>query len=261
MNCNLIHDNNIPAMKKLIEQGIKVDLTVTSPPYDDLRNYNNTLNWDFDIFKQIADLLYDITDKGGVVVWVVNDKISNGSKTLTSFKQALYFKEIGFKVNDIMIWRKINPMPPLPHSRYANGFEYMFILSKGKPKTFNGIQIPCKNKGKKASTFKVMTASDNAKYIDKNRITKDTKLASNVWDYGIGGTNYGHPAVFPLQLAKDHIITWSNPDDLVLDPFMGSGTTGVACLQNNRKFIGIEMVEKYYNIAKERCAKYQSKLC
>ena len=260
MSCNLIHGDCITEMQKLIDEGVKVDLTVTSPPYDNLRNYNNSLNWDFDIFKQVADKLYEITKDGGVVVWVVGDATINGSETGTSFKQALYFKKIGFNLHDTMLYIKKNYVP-LTHNRYEQCFEYMFILTKGKPKTFNPIKVPCKEKGRIAthSFYK----SDDDKLTRKDNIkTKDTKIHPNKFEYGVGGgtAKYKHPAMFPLQLAKDHILSWSNEGDTVLDCFMGSGTTGVACLQTNRNFIGIELDEKYYNIAKKRCSNYQSKL-
>ena len=139
MGYKLYQGDCLDVMDKLIEEGVEVDLTVTSPPYDDLRNYNNTLVWNFDVFKQVADRLYKITKNGGVVVWVVNDKTKNGSETGTSFKQALYFKEIGFNLHDTMIYAKNNPIPQ-NHNRYEQAFEYMFILSKGKPNTFNPLK-------------------------------------------------------------------------------------------------------------------------
>ena len=141
----------------------------------------------------------------------------------------------------------------------TDAFEYVFILSKGTVNTCNPLKEPCKNAGKKYK-FKQISASDDIIRIDKNRNTKEFKIKSNIWYYSLSGTNYGHPATFPLQLAKDHIISWSNEGDLVLDPFMGSGTTGVACMELNREFIGIEKVEEYYNIAKKRCGEYQTKL-
>ena len=118
-----------------------IDLTVTSPPYDNMRDYEGTLVWDFDIFKQVANELYRITKHGGVVVWVVGDETNDGTESLTSFRHALYFKEIGFKVNDTMIYNR-NAMPNSA-KRYSQDFEYMFVLSKGKVNTFNPIMIPC----------------------------------------------------------------------------------------------------------------------
>lgn len=253
----LYNDDCRNILRELIQKKIKVDLIVTSPPYDDLRNYNNTLEWNFKIFKEVAELLYEITTMGGVVVWVVNDKTDNGSETGTSFKQALYFKEIGFNLHDTMIYAKKNPIP-LNHNRYEQGFEYMFIFSKGKPKTFNPIREDCKRKGENKDY--AFHKTDDDKLTTTRGIVKNTKIKRNVFEYGVGGTNYGHPAIFPLQLAKDHIISWSNPYDLVLDCFMGSGTVGVACQELNRNFIGIEKVEKYYEIAKKRIGNEQTRL-
>lgn len=226
-----------------------IDLVVTSPPYDNLRNYNKELEWNFDIFKQVAEQLYDILKMGGVVVWVVNDATINGSETGTSFNQALYFKEIGFKLHDTMIYAKKNPIP-LNHNRYEQSFEYMFILTKGKPYTFNPIRVLCKRKGEHKNY--AFHKTDDDALTRFHGTVRDKKIHKNIFEYGIGGGNYGHPAIFPLQLAKDQILSWSNQNDTILDPFMGSGTTGVACLQTNRDFIGIEKVEKYYDIAKQR---------
>ena len=138
----------LEVMDRLIAEGVKVDLVVTSPPYDNLRTYNNTLNWNFDIFKNIANKLKDILADGGVIVWVVADATINGSETGTSFKQALYFKEIGLNIHDTMIWEKTDYIP-LSHNRYEQCFEYMFIFSKGKLKTFNPIKIDCLTMGLK----------------------------------------------------------------------------------------------------------------
>ena len=247
-------------LQELIDNNVSVDLTVTSPPYDNLRNYDNSLEWNMDVFKEVANLLYNVTTDGGVVVWVVNDKTDNGSETGTSFKQALYFKEIGFNLHDTMIYRKKNPIP-LTHNRYEQGFEYMFVFSKGKPKTFNPIKVPCKLSGKLHSSTYYKTDDDHLTKGEEY-IVKNDKIHVNIFEYGVGGSTgkYKHPAMFPLDLAKDHIISWSNGEDLVLDPFMGSGTTGVACQELNRNFIGIEKVEKYYDIAKERCKTVQTKL-
>lgn len=258
----LIQGDCLNVMQDLIDDDIKVDLVVTSPPYDNLRTYNDSLNWDFDIFKQVANKLYQIVDDGGVIVWVINDSTKNGSKTGTSFNQALYFKEIGFNIHDVMIFAKKNPIPQIYHKRYTDAFEYMFVFSKGKPKTHNPLKVPCKTSGEISKTFKSISDNEQHMYINKGTKTKEFKIKPNIWYYGLGGTNFGHPATFPLQLAKDHILSWSNPKDTVLDCFMGSGTTGVACLQTNRNFIGIEKVEKYFKIAEQRIkeAKAQRRL-
>lgn len=245
--------NCIELIKELSDNSI--DLVVTSPPYDEIRNYNNTLSWNFDKFKQIASELYRVVKKGGVIIWVVGDQTKNGSETGTSFKQALYFKEIGFNLYDTMIYRKLNYMP-LTHRRYEQEFEYMFCLTKGKPNTFNPIKIPCKYAGTetwgKSSFYK--TDNDNLTQINK-KIINNTKIKGNIFEYRTGSTQtkkIRHPAVFPLNLAKDQIISWTNECDVILDPFMGSGTTGVACTELKRNFIGFEIVDKYFEIAKER---------
>lgn len=258
-NYELYNYDNIEIMDLLIEQGVKVDLTVTSPPYDDLRNYDGTLSWNFDVFKKVAQRLYDITKDGGVVVWVVGDKTKNGSESGTSFKQALYFKEVGFNLHDTMIFAKNNPVP-LNHNRYEQQFEYMFVFSKGKPKTFNGLRENCKYSGLKRNEKNRQYREDANGDFKTGNLTpvQDTKLKYNIWFYQVGSLSstdkfaFKHPATFPEKLAQDHILSWSNEGDLVLDCFMGSNTTGKMALKNNRKYIGIEKVEKYFEIAKER---------
>ena len=254
---NLILGDCIEEMQKLIDNGVKVDLTVTSPPYDNARSYEGEVIWDFDTFKKCADLLYEITSDGGVVIWVVNDSVINGSESGTSFKQALYFKDIGFRLHDTMIFQKSNYIP-LTHNRYEQTFEYMFCFSKGRPKTFNPIKVPCKNAGK-VETY----GGKRRRVLDENqamrnpeevsyKATKDTKYHPNVFAYTVGGQKTGHPAVFPDKLAEDQIISWSNENDIVFDPFMGSGTTGKMAILNNRNFIGIEKVSKYFDISLKR---------
>ena len=245
----------ITEMQKM-ESGI-IDLTVTSPPYDNLRTYAGTLDWNFDIFKQVANELYRITKDGGVVVWVVGDATIKGSETGTSFKQALYFKEIGFNLHDTMIYQKSNYMP-LTHNRYEQAFEYMFIFSKGKLKTFNPILKENKTFGEnRKGTHRL--SGDILKKKNSLIAVKKQSQKSNIWIYSVGkggSTNdliaFKHSAIFPEQLANDHIISWSNENDLVFDPFMGSGTTGKMAKLNNRKFIGIEKVPEYFQIAKNR---------
>lgn len=265
MNDNLVTDglgkirlyngDCIEVMQDLISKGVKVDLTVTSPPYDNLRTYNGTCEWNFEIFKKVAQCLYDITSDGGVVVWVVGDATIKGSETGTSFRQALYFKDIGFNLHDTMIWNKTKVVPLDPKcNRYWQSFEYMFILSKGKPKSCNYIKEPCKHAGKKAIAYQY--EADRRKRIDrvenqKNHVVKENKVKSNVWLF-TPVKSENHPAPFPEQLGNDHIISWSNEGDLVLDCFMGSGTTGKMAVLNNRRFIGIEKVKEYFDISEKR---------
>lgn len=254
----LFEGDCIEHLQKLIDGGVTVDLTVTSPPYDNLRNYLGKCDWSWDKFTQIANLLYNITKDGGVVVWVVGDATIKGSESGTSFRQALYFKEIGFNLHDTMIYEKINPIPQ-NHNRYEQCFEYMFVFSKGKPKTFNPIMEETKNNGKTFNWGDRKTIMDDNQ-CRRNRdtdniVVKPTKIKRNIFQYSIGGGKTGHPAVFPYKLAEDHILTWSNEDDTVLDPFMGSGTTGIAANNNGRCFIGIEIVKEYFDIASKRFEK------
>jgi DNA modification methylase len=218
-----------------------VDLTVTSPPYDNLRTYNG---YSFD-FEGISNELYRVTKLGGVVVWVVNDATIDGDETGTSFRQALYFKKMGFNLYDTMIFRKVN-YQPLKDVRYGQEFEYMFVLSKGKPKTFNPITIACKNAGKVNSGW-VWNKDGTKKDKGGTGNIKDTKNHGNIWSYIVGrNDNEGeHPAVFPAQLVTDHIISWSNEGDLVYDPFSGSGTTMKSAILNKRHYICSEISENY----------------
>ena len=258
-NYKLYNGDCLEVMDKLIKEGIQVDLTVTSPPYDDLRDYEKSLVWNFDVFKQVAQRLYDITKDGGVVVWVVGDKTIKGSESGTSFKQALYFKEIGFNLHDTMIYAKNNPMPNSKSKRYTQSFEYMFVLSKGNIKTFNPIMEKSKYGGE--YTFGNPSVwNKNGELLKKEkRKINDYKKKSNIFYYTVGSTsskNVKHPAIFPEKLAQDNILSWSNEGDIVLDCFMGSCTTGKMALLNNRKFIGIEKVEDYFEISKQRISQF-----
>lgn len=243
----IYNENCLDTMKKMEDN--LVDLVVTSPPYDDLRQYNG---YSFD-FENVAKELYRIIKPGGVVVWVVNDATKDGSESGTSFKQALYFKEIGFNINDTMIWLKTNSMPQVSQPRYNQCFEYMFIFSKGKPNTFNPIKVPCKCAGQVYdSTVKNMGGESGRTHKTFN--INSEKTANNIWEIAVAQNRFDvkHPAVFPEKLATDHILSWSNEGDLVYDPFMGSGTTAVCALKENRNYIGSEISKEYYNFINRR---------
>lgn len=231
---------------KLIDDNT-IDLTVTSPPYDKLRKYNG---YSFD-FESVAKELYRITKNGGIVVWIVGDATEKGSETGTSFKQALYFKEIGFNLHDTMIWRKTNPMPKVKTKRYFDVFEYMFIFTKGKPNTFNPIMQQCKLGGKTYnSTCKNIGGEDGR--TKKTFVLNNERYKDNIWEIAIAQNKTSHPAVFPEQLANDHIVSWSNEGDIIFDPFLGSGTTAKMAQLNNRRWIGCEISQEYCDIVKER---------
>ena len=232
-----------------------VDLTVTSPPYDNLRTYKGFV---FD-YQSMFKELYRITKPGGVVVWVVGDATINGSETGTSFRHALYAKEIGFNLHDTMIWEKKDPIPQVKQKRYWNCFEYMFILSKGQPKIFNGIMVPAKTAGKKRNdTLKQITTGKQVR-IQKEWVTAKERIKKNIWTIATATAKEinEHTAVFPEQLAQDHILSWSNEGDIVLDPMCGSGTTCKMAWLNKRNFIGIDISEEYINnICKPRLKQY-----
>ena len=261
-NVQLFKGDCLNIMDKLIKESVQVDLTVTSPPYDDIRSYNNSLVWNFGIFKEVANRLYVITKNGGIVVWVIGDSVKKGSKTLRSYEQALYFKEIGFNVYDVIIYEKTSPSPP-HKNRYFNSFEYQFILSKGKPKTVNLLKDrPNKCAGRKSDVF-TRREEDGTLTKKKSILIGDFGVRTNIWTYDVGNNKsttdkfaFKHPAIFPEKLAQDHILSWSNEGDLVFDCFMGANTTGKMALLNNRKFIGIEKVEEYFEIAKKRVEEY-----
>lgn len=237
-----------------------IDLTVTSPPYDNLRTYNG---YEFD-FEPIARELFRVTKKGGVVVWVVGDATINGSETGTSFRQALYFKEIGFNLHDTMIYQK-RQMPFPMHQRYNQVHEFMFVLSKGKPEHISLMQERTKYEYKELGKQGGSTTrnADGTQTTMQYAMNKEFKNRDNVWLYGNGigqttcdATAFGHPAQFPEALARDHILSWSNENDLIYDPFMGSGTTAKAAHQLKRRWIGSEISSEYVELANKRLEPY-----
>lgn len=241
-----------------------VDLTVTSPPYDNLRHYEKKIKlntkkdiiYDFN-FKEVAKELYRITKKGGVVVWIVSDATLNGSETGNSFMQCLFFMEVGFKLNDTMIYLKNGAsFPAGRYKRYSQVFEYMFVFSKGKPKTAKLL----KDKPNKwTGTTTRGTPSNRQKSgllkKSKKRIIGEFGFRDNVWKIDNTHTDKlatKHPAAFPEQLANDHVLTWSRKGDLVFDPFCGSGTTLKMAMLNNRNYIGCDISKEYCHIARKR---------
>lgn len=247
--------DNVKVMRDLPDASI--DLIVTSPPYDDVRTYASGHAFDF---EGVAGHSLRLLKPGGVLVWVVNDGTKDGSESGTSFKQALHFKSIGFRLHDTMIYEKAN-FVPLTHRRYEQAFEFMFVLSKGSPKTWNPLVSPCVHAGDSRKTSRhYRDGKDLGGLSGAGKPYKDTKIRPNFWRYTNGKDGVkGHPAVFPLQLATDHILSWSNPSDTVLDPFVGSGTTLVACVNTGRHGIGIELSPEYHSIAEKRSAAEQAK--
>jgi len=250
----IYNESNLETMARMPD--CFIDLTVTSPPYDGLRNYNG---YSFP-FEDIAKELYRVTKVGGVLVWVVGDSVIDGSESGTSFKQALYFKEIGFNLHDTMIYQK-DVMPFPEQTRYNQCFEYMFIFSKGKPKTFNAIKE--KTQGYKPSKTSTTRNADGKTVGLKYEQGKDERSLFNIWKFGCGynkTTNdeiaFKHPAMFPEDLAKKHIYTWSSEGDIVYDCFGGAGTTVKMAHLQKRNWIMSEISEEYCKIAEKRIEPY-----
>jgi len=243
-----------------------IDLTVTSPPYDDIRDYKG-YNFSDKVLNSIICELFRITKPGGVVVWVVGDSTNDGSESGTSFRQALKFMETGFKLHDTMIYEKNTSSFPAKRNgnRYTQIFEYMFVFCKGKIKTANLIcDKPNKwaghtNWGKNTNRLK----NGELKETTDIKPVPEFSPRNNIWKYNVGkGFNSSdkeshlHPAIFPEQLAEDHILTWSNEGDIILDPFSGSGTTCKMSKKNKRNYIGIDISEEYCKLAEIILQKY-----
>jgi site-specific DNA-methyltransferase (adenine-specific) len=260
----IINEDSEKVLKEIPSNSI--DLTITSPPYDDIRDYKG-YNFTDTVLCNIIAELFRITKSGGVVVWVVGDATTNGSESGTSFRQALKFMEIGFKLHDTMIYEKNTSSFPAKRNgnRYTQIFEYMFVFCKDKIKNVNLI---CDKPNKWAGHTnwgKNTTRLKNGELQETSDIkpVPDFSPRNNIWKYNVGkGFNskdkesHEHPAIFPEQLAEDHIISWSNEGDIVLDPFSGSGTTSKMAKKNNRKYIGIDISEEYCKLAEKILAKY-----
>lgn len=236
-----------------------VDLIISSPPYDNLRAYKG---YSFD-FEKIAQESYRVLKKGGVIVWVISDATIEGSETGTSFKQALYFMSLGLNLHDTMIFKKANPIPQIYRKRYTNEFEYMFVFSKGVVKTHNALKIPCLHAGLElgSTTYKNYSKGEQTRKKLANPV-KAEKIKGNVWEYVVGkrkedASAKGHPAPFPFKLALDHIQSWTNKGDVVLDPMNGSGTVSMAAKSIGRNFIGFDISEEYCELARKRMKEFE----
>lgn len=228
-----------------------IDLILTSPPYDNLRAYKG-YTWDF---EGIARDSYRVLKPGGVLVWVVGDATVNGSETLTSFRQALYFRDVcGFNMHDTMIYEALGTGAKGSIYAYWQAFEFMFVLSKDTPKTVNRI-ADVKN-----VTIGLRRGGrwrDNGRG-ERPHWTKTYGVRTNIWRYAVGfmdrSDKTGHPAPFPEALASDHILTWTNAGDVVLDYFGGSGTTAKMARANGRHYITGDISAEYCDLMRRRLA-------
>lgn len=263
MNFNrIIHADASSAILEIRDNSI--DLVVTSPPYDDLRTYGTK-----ESFKvaEIIQSLFGVMAPGGVVVWIVGDAVKKKGETGSSFSQALMFMNSGFILHDTMIFEKNTCSFPARASsnRYSQVFEFMFVFSKdGPPKTANLI-CDKKNKWEGWTNWGRQTKrkkTGELKEVPDLKPVPKFSPRNNIWKYTVSGgfghkdlDAYEHPATFPEALAADHIRTWSNPGDLVLDPMCGSGTTCIAAKKLKRKFLGIDINDSYCRLATKRLAK------
>ena len=239
-----------------------IDLTITSPPYDNLRSYKGYIF----PFEEISRELFRITKLGGIVVWVVGDATIKGSETGTSFRQALYFKEVGFNLHDTMIFQKTNPVPQIYRKRYNNIFEYMFVFSKGLVKTHNPIKIDCLHAGLElnGTTYKNYSKGEQKRKKLAKPVKKE-KIKGNIWEYVVGKKAEDqeakkHPAPFPCALVREHVNSWTNKGDVVLDPMCGSGTACKVAKELGRSYIGIDTSGEYCNLARGRLKNTQDML-
>lgn len=227
------------------------DLTVTSPPYDKLRNYEG-----FSVdFAAVFGELYRTTREGGVLVWVVGDQTKDGCESLSSFRQAILAVESGFKLLDTMIFVKSGSGAAGSRNCYWQVFDYMFVFTKGKPDTVNLLHdVPNKFAGER--TTKGRVNRNNELRDRKSRIIPEYSKRGNVWRYAVGNNNgdyrSGHPAPFPEVLASDLISSWSDTDNVVFDPFGGSGTTAAVAQAMGRKFVSGDISPEYATIAVDR---------
>jgi len=254
MELNIIYNENCLETMARMPDGF-IDLTVTSPPYDNLRSYNG---YEFD-FEPIAQELYRVTKKGGVVVWVVGDATVNGSETGTSFRQALYFKEIGFNL-ETMVWEKMGNGCLGSNYFYGQNFEFMFVLTRGVPITSNLLKD--RRNVQRAGTISTTNGGIglDGKGEYRQIILQEFGIRHNIWKVNPQQLS-DHPAPFPESLARDHILSWSNENDLVYDPFMGSGTTAKAAHQLKRRWIGSEISSEYVELANKRLEPYLAQDC
>lgn len=238
-----------------------IDLVVTSPPYDDLRTYGGH-SWDF---YGVAWQLKRVLKPGGVIVWVVADATVKGSETGTSMRQALHFQKLGLNLHDTMIFQKQGVGACGSNLGYFQQWEYVFVFSNGRPSAFNPIRdvknLTAGTTRKTAPKCDIVGARKNREGI----LVAEYGIRTNVWQYHVGicsqDNRTTHPAPFPEALARDHIRSWSNEGDIVLDPFSGSGTTAKMARELGRHYIGIEINQEYCDIAERRLAQQLLPFC
>ena len=261
---NQIYNEDCLETMGRMEDGL-CDLILTSPPYDNLRRYGQERTnhkrlkggMSFD-FESIAKEMTRVLKPGGVIMWNVQDQTINMSRTGSSMRQALYFMdECGLNFWDHLIWYKTGTPFPSPH-RYRSVWENMFIFSKGKPNTFNPILKRNKTAGQVRNSRKFRDHKGDFVEGFQGTPIREFGNEDNVW-YIANGANksyknklsVNHPAVMTDEIARRHILTWTNENDIIYDPFLGASTTTRVARDNNRQWIGSEIHTPYYELSKQ----------
>lgn len=259
----IYNESCITTMNRLEDNS--VDLVVTSPPYDNLRTYGNVSDWNYETFKEIAQELSRTLKEGGVIMWNVQDATIKGSRTGTSFKQALYFMECGLSLHDHLIWQKTGT--PFPSTiRYRNVWENMFVFSKGKPKHFDPILRKNVTGGDSRNRRRERNKDGELVMQERRVEVKEWGIENNVWyisnhfKKGDRKRIENHPAIMPEEIVKRHIQSWSKEGDLVYDPFSGSGTTSKIALEMGRNYLGSEINTEYYKASVDIITELENKL-
>lgn len=249
----IICSDCIEGMKQLPDNSI--DMVVTSPPYDDIRNYKG---FKLDL-HQTGKEIFRILKEGGVAVMVIQDQTKNYGKTLTSFRTIIdWCDNIGFKLFENVIYKKHGAEGAWWKNRFRVDHEYIPIFLKGeKPQYFNKEPLKIKSKWGGVTMTGCATRLTNGETLPSKKVTiNPMKCRGTIWDYTTCGDGsrlkHQHPATFPDQLPVDFIQCFCPPRGIVLDPFMGSGTTALAALKLDRFFIGFDISKEYCDLARKR---------
>ncbi len=251
----------VEGMKRILDNSI--DLIVTSPPYDGIRMYNG---FSFDLHATGKEI-YRVLKDGGVAVMVIQDQTTNFAKSLTSFKTIIdWCDNIGFRLFECCLYRKHGTDGAWYSKRFRVDHEYIPIFLKGKrPQYFNKEPLKILSKhGGKTLTGGATRCTNGLTLKSRPIKINPTKCRGTIWEYLTCGDGdklkHMHPATFPEKLPYDAIQCFCPPGGIVLDPFMGSGTTAVAAVKLNRKFIGFEISKDYCEIANKRIVKTEPEL-
>jgi len=249
----IICGDAIEIMKKFPSSS--VDIVITSPPYDAVRDYKG---FTFDLHATGREI-HRVLKDGGVAVMVIQDQTKNFGKSLTSFKTIIdWCDSFGFKLFETVIYRKYGAEGAWWNKRFRVDHEYIPVFLKGeRPRYFNKehLKIPSKHGGK-TMTGGGTRLTNGIRIATRSIKINPMKCRGTVWDYLTAGDGsrlkHQHPATFPNQLPYDFISCFAPKNGVVLDPFVGSGTTTVAAKNLGYKYIGIDIAPEYCAIAEKR---------